>query len=89
MPFVWNAAGYAGRTVTKPKQRRTTSWERKCDGSVARSVAMVKLGPVSAKDIESISRTIRTTSLTRIDDFGMVRGEAADSVSEDRQWSEL
>ena len=89
MPCVWDAACYAGRTVTKPKHSRTTSWERKCDGSVARSVAMVKLGPVSIKDIESISRTIRTTSLTRIDDCGMVRGEAADSVSEDRQWSEL
>ena len=89
MPCVWDAACHAGRTVTKPKQRRTTSWERKCDGSAARSVAMGKLGPVSVKDIESISRTIRTTSLTRIDDFGMVRGEAADSVREYRQWSEV
>jgi hypothetical protein len=73
----------------KPKQRRTTSWERKCDGSAARSSAMCKLRPVSVKDIESISRAIRAASLTRIDDYGVVRGEAADSVREDRQWSEL
>jgi hypothetical protein len=73
----------------KPKQRRTTSWERKCDGSSARSAAMGKLGPVSVKDIESISRAIRSASMTRIDDCGVVRGEAADSVREDRQWSEL
>ncbi len=73
----------------KPKQRRTTSWERKCDGSAARSAAIGKLGPVSVKDIESISRAIRAASLTRIDDCGVMRGEAADSVREARQWSEL
>ena len=74
-----------------------TGWERKCDGfryerregESARRLARVRLGPVNERDIESISRSIRRTSLTRIGDDGVMRGEAVDAMAEDRTWSEL
>lgn len=79
------------------KQQRTTSWERKCDGfrfersegAEARRKARVKLGPASVQDIESISLSIRRTNMTRVDESGVVRGEAAEAMREARQWSEV
>jgi len=79
------------------KQHRSTSWERKCDGyryertqgAEARRLAREKLGPVTVMDIESISRAIKRTSLTRIGDDGVMRGEAVDAMAEDRMWSEV
>ena len=91
-----DAAGYGGRRVSKPKarpkQRRTTSWDRMFDdshGAEARRKARIKLGPASAKDIESISKAIRATNLTRVDESGVAHGEAAEALREDRAWSEV
>lgn len=76
----------------KAKQRRTTSWDRMYDdshGAEARRKARVRLGPASVKDIESISKAIRATNLTLVDESGVVRGEAAEAMREARQWSAL
>lgn len=78
------------------KQRRVTGWERKCDGTKwarsdlerARERAK-RLGPTSQQDIDSISRMIRRTSLTTVDDHGVIRGEVALAIVEDRRWSEV
>lgn len=79
------------------KQQRTTSWERKCDGfkfersegAHARRKARIKLGPCSVQDIERISLTIKRTNLTRVDEDGVMTGEAVDALMEDRTWSEV
>lgn len=76
----------------KPKQRRTTSWDRifnDSHGAEARKKAMVKLGPASVKDIESVSKAIRATNLTSVDESGVAHGEAVEALREDRTWSEV
>ncbi len=77
--------------------QRTTSWERKCDGTkwsssdgaMARERAKCIMVRVSVRDVESISREIRRTSMTTVDEQGVIRGEVAGAIIEDRRWSEV
>ncbi len=67
-----------------PAKRRTTRWERQCDGLTYR-----RGRGFSQQDVDAVSLSIRRTSRTSVDEQGRIRGEASDAIIEERRWADL